>query len=343
MITETDALIIGAGPVGLFQVFELGLLGIQAHVVDALPHVGGQCIELYADKPIYDIPALPVCTGRELVDNLQRQIAPFGAIFHLGQEVTRLVKNPDGRFQLHTSSGNSFLTRTVFIAAGVGAFLPRTLQVPGVEELVGQQLLYRSPPLMQLAGQDVVVLGEGNDALDLVIKLAESDQQLPRSITLMHRRDAFKADDHLVTRMRELCAEARIMFVAGQVLAFEQRDSHLTGLSYLDTEAATQLIKADVVVALLGLSPKLGPISQWALALERKQLQVSTADFSTSEPGIFAVGDINTYPGKKKLILCGFHECTLAAFGASAYMNAGQAAPLQYTTASPRLHKLLGV
>ncbi|MFM1907724.1 MAG: hypothetical protein RLZZ591_1401 [Pseudomonadota bacterium] len=340
---ETDALIIGAGPVGLFQVFELGLLGIKAHVVDALPHVGGQCIELYADKAIYDIPALPVCTGRELIERLHKQIEPFEASFHMGQEVSVLSRLADGRFQIETSSGTRFLAKTVFIAAGVGAFTPRTLQAPGFDTLVGKQLFYRAPMVDKMAQGHVLVLGENDDALALAIRLAEQHEAPPKSVTLMHRRDSLKADEHLVARMRELREAGRMRFVAGQILSGEQVSDQLTAITYVDSEANTQSLPVDIVFGLLGVSPRLGPVTQWGLALERKQLTVSTENFSTSEPGIFAVGDINTYPGKKKLIVCGFHECTLAAFGAAAYLNPGQTIPLQYTTASPRLHKLLGV
>jgi thioredoxin reductase (NADPH) len=340
---ETDALIIGAGPVGLFQVFELGLLGIQAHVVDALPHSGGQCIELYADKPIYDIPALPVCTGRQLIERLQQQIKPFNPCFYLGQEVASLRRLGDQRFHIETSTGTRFLTKTVFVAAGVGAFLPRKLQVPGLEPWVGKKLFYRAPDKSLMAGHHVLILGEDNEAIELAVDLAESSYSAPQTVTLMHRRDSFKADDHWVARMRELCKAGRMKFVVGQILGHEQVTEQITTITYMDENAQTQSLRTDILVALLGLSPRLGPVAQWGLALERKQLQVSTEDFSSSEAGIFAVGDINTYPGKKKLIVCGFHECTLAAFGAAAYLHPGKVIPLQYTTASPKLHRLLGV
>lgn len=350
-LIETDALIIGAGPVGLFQVFELGLQGIKAHVVDALPYAGGQCVELYADKPIYDIPGVPVCSGRELTERLLQQIAPLGATFHLNQVVLTLAAQADGRFLVETTCGTHsttqpaarFLCKTIFIAAGVGAFQPRTVKLDGLDTFTGSQLFYAMPPAADLAGKDVVVLGEGEAALDCVVALAQPGPHAPRSITLVHRRDSFKADTATVATMKALCAARQMCFRVGQPTGYVVIDGRLTGLQVTDSEAVTHVLQVDVLLAFLGVSPKLGPVAQWGLALERKQLQVNTHDFCTSQPGIYAVGDINTYPGKRKLILCGFHEATLAAFGAAAYLVSGQAVHLQYTTTSPRLHQLLGL
>ncbi|TFZ03363.1 NAD(P)/FAD-dependent oxidoreductase [Ramlibacter rhizophilus] len=342
--TETDAVIIGAGPVGLFQVFELGLLEIKAHVIDALPHPGGQCIELYPDKPIYDIPAVPVCTGQELTTNLLKQIEPFGATFHLGQEVTTVRREADGRFFIETSKGTRFLSRTVFIAAGVGAFQPRALKVEGIDAFEGRQLFYRVRKPADFAGRNLVILGGGDSALDWALHFAGEGPHRAESVILVHRRDGFQAAPASIARMRELCDRQEMQFIVGQVTGYEEREGRLTGLKVTGGDAVTRVVPLDVLLVFFGLSPKLGPIADWGLDIERKQLVVDTEKFSTSVPGIFAVGDINTYPGKKKLILCGFHECALAAFGAApiVFPEKGKV-PLQYTTTSTRLHKVLGV
>jgi thioredoxin reductase (NADPH) len=339
----TDALIVGAGPAGLFQVFELGLLGIQAHVVDSLPCAGGQCIELYPDKPIYDIPALQVCTGRELTDRLLQQIEPFGATFHLEQQVTVLARQDDGRFLVCTSKGSSFLTKTVFIAAGVGAFQPRTLKVEGLEAFAGTQLFYRVHDPADFAGKNLVIVGEDDVALDWVLEFAKDSAHQAQSVTLIHRRDGFKAEPEIVAQMRALCAAKEMEFIVGQVTGYEETGGHLSKIRVTGVDGSVRDVALDALLVLLGLSPKLGPIAHWGLELERKQLKVNTETFCTSERGIFAVGDINTYPGKKKLILCGFHEATLAAFGAAAIVFPEKNIPLQYTTSSTQLHRLLGV
>jgi thioredoxin reductase (NADPH) len=340
---ETDAVVIGAGPAGLFQVFELGLLEIRAHVIDTLPVPGGQCIELYPDKPIYDIPGLPFCTGRELTERLLQQIQPFGATFHLNQEVASVQRQADQRFLVQTSQGTRLLSKTVFIAGGVGAFQPRPLKVPGLERFHDQQVFYRVRDPAAFAGQHLVVMGDDDTALGWAVHFAQDGPQQARSVTLLHRRDAFRAAPATVERMRELCESGAMRFVAGQIVGFEEAQGTLTHLQVMGPDDRTQAVPVDSLLPFLGLSPKLGPIAQWGLALERKQLVVDTEKFETSEPGIFAVGDVNTYPGKKKLIVCGFHEATLAAYAACAYVFPDEKVQLQYTTTSPRLHQLLGV
>ena len=340
---ETDAVIIGAGPVGLFQVFELGLLEIKAHVIDSLPHPGGQCIELYPDKPIYDIPAVPVCTGRELTDNLLKQIAPFGATFHYEQEVSTVQKQEDGRFFVETAIGTRFLSKTIFIAAGVGAFQPRTLKVEGLDAFEGSQLLYHVKNPAELAGKNLVIVGGGDSALDWALDFVKDGPHKAESVILIHRRDGFKAAPASVARMRELCEAYEMQFIVGQITGYEEKDGLLTGAKVTGSDGVTRVVPLDVLLVFFGLSPKLGPIAEWGLEIERKQLKVDTEKFSTSEPGIFAVGDINTYPGKKKLILSGFHECALAAFGAMPIIAPEKKVFLQYTTTSPKLHKVLGV
>jgi thioredoxin reductase (NADPH) len=345
---ETDAVIVGAGPVGLFQVFELGLLEIKAHVIDSLAYPGGQPIELYPDKPIYDIPAIPVCTGKELTDALLKQIEPFGATFHLGQTVTVVQKQADGRFFVETSRGVRFLTKTIFIAAGVGAFEPRLLKVDGLDKFEGSQLFYRVRNPADFAGKNLVVVGGGDSALDWALNFtAGNDDGNPHkaeSVILIHRRDGFRAAPSSVARMHELCDALEMQFIVGQVTGYEEADGKLTGAKVTGSDGVTRVVPLDVLLVFFGLSPKLGPIADWGLDIERKQLKVDTEKFSTSVPGIFAVGDINTYPGKKKLILSGFHECALAAFGAATivFPEKGKI-HLQYTTTSPKLHKVLGV
>ena len=340
---ETDALIIGAGPVGLFQVFELGLLEIKAHVIDSLAYPGGQCIELYPDKPIYDIPAVPVCTGKELTDNLLKQIEPFGATFHFGQEVSVVEKQEDGRFFVETSKGTQFLTKTIFIAAGVGAFQPKLLRVDGLEKFDESQLFYRVKNPADFAGKNLVIVGGGDSALDWALNFVKDGPNKAESVILVHRRDGFKAAPASVAKMRELCDAFEMQFLVGQVTGYDEKDGQLTGAKVTGADGITRVVPLDVLLVFFGLSPKLGPIAHWGLDIERKQLKVDTEKFSTNVPGIFAVGDINIYPGKKKLILSGFHECALAAFGAAPFIFPDKKIHLQYTTTSPKLHKVLGV
>jgi thioredoxin reductase (NADPH) len=340
---ETDAVIVGAGPVGLFQVFELGLLEIKAHVIDSLAYPGGQCIELYPDKPIYDIPAVPVCTGKELTDNLLKQIEPFGATFHFGQEVTVVEKRDDGRFHVETSRGTRFLTRTVFIAGGVGSFQPRTLRIDGIEAFLDTQLFYRVRNPAQFAGKNLVIIGGGDSALDWTLNFVQDGPHRAESVILVHRRDIFRAAPASVAKMRELCEAHEMQFTVGQATGFESEGGRLSKLKITGGDGVTRVVPLDMLLVFFGLSPKLGPIAEWGLGIDRKQLVVDTEKFETSVPGIFAVGDINTYPGKKKLILSGFHEAALAAFGAAPYVFPEKRILLQYTTTSPKLHKVLGV
>jgi thioredoxin reductase (NADPH) len=338
-LIAADAVVIGAGPVGLFQVFELGLLGIHAHVIDSLPEPGGQCIELYPDKPIYDIPGTPVCTGRELVARLLAQIAPFKADFHLDQQVNVVERQADGRFRVETSKGTRLLATTIVIAGGVGSFQPRRLKIDGIAAFEGTQLFYGASDASAFNGQQVILIGDTDAALERAIDLVGHGA----NVTLMHRRDEFKAAPATIERVQHLRATQALRFIAAQPTGIEQADGRLSALQVTAADGTTASLPVDAVFVLTGLSPKLGPIADWGLALERKQLVVGTASFETSVPGIFAVGDVNTYPGKKKLILCGFHEAALAAFGAAAKVFPGAPVHLEYTTTSPRLHRALGV
>ncbi len=347
MTIETDALIVGAGPVGLFQVFQLGLLEVKAHVIDSLPHAGGQCVELYPDKPIYDIPAVQVCTGRELTDRLMAQIAPFGATFHFGQEVNTIETQVDGRLLVGTSKGQQFLTKTLFIAAGVGSFQPRKLNVDGLARFEGGQLAYHVTNPVDYVDKDVVIVGGDDAALDWALQLCASHPDgypyKAKHVTLIHRRDSFNAAPATIAKFRALCDAQQLRLVIGQTTGIEASAERMTALKVTGPDDATRIVPLDTLLVLMGLSPKLGPIATWGLDMERKQLAVDTASYATSVPGIFAVGDINTYPGKKKLIVCGFHECVLAAFGAMPFIFPDKQVMLQYTTTSPKLHKVLGV
>jgi len=341
-----DALVIGAGPVGLFQVFQLGLQGISAQVVDALPVPGGQCIELYADKPIYDIPAVQVCTGRELVDRLLTQIKPFAPTFNLGQTVTTLAAIEGGGFDVLTSKGMRFICRSVIIAGGVGAFAPRALKVDGIDRHLGRQLLYQTPAAADLAGRQVLVLGGDEVAVATAIQLAQAQDDRPARITLMHRRATLNAEPHTLARFQSQQGSGALQFEVGQVLSIEEDNSperRLVAVQMIGDDNTQRRLPTDAVLVLLGLSPKLGPIALWGLAMERRQLQVDPVHFETSTPGIYAVGDVISYPGKKKLILCGFHEATLAAFAVAARLRSGPPQPLLYTTTSALLHQRLGV
>ena len=351
---ECDALVIGAGPVGLFQVFQLGLQDIRAELVDALPAPGGQCTELYGDKPIYDIPALPVCTGQELTERLLQQIAPFKPRFHLSQVVTALAPRADGRFDLATSSGQRFMARSVFIAGGVGAFQARQLKVDGADQLPASQLLYRLPEPGTLAGRHVLIVGGEDAAVQAVLELADqlADQldgpaaQRPAQVTLLHRRATLSADTQALLRLQSHVDAGRIGFKVGQITALQlggPAAAPLQAVQLIGDDDQTHRLATDALLVCLGISPKLGPIANWGLALQRRQLVVDTAHFETSTPGIYAVGDLVTYPGKRKLILCGFHEATLAAFAAAQRLRPDTPVLLQYTTTSPKLQRLLGV
>ena len=386
---HTDVLIVGAGPVGLFQVFELGLLGVNCHLVDPLARPGGQCVELYADKPIYDIPGLPMCTGQELVDRLLTQIKPFAAPFHGGQLVTQVqtLEAPSGsetdtpphpsapRFRVTTAQGLVFEVKAVVLACGVGAFLPRPLASAGLDSWLGRGVFYgpiqehiahRHPHRVWVVGGDEAALNEALqsvEALKSQSKTSNASFAEPPEVTLIHRREQLDAPRVLIEhfeRVRESSLKhdahgVKLQFLHGQITAFEGSGEQGAGtpmggfaqplmqLQWVDASAQTHLAGVDMVSVNLGLSPQLGPLAEWGLAMKKKQIPVSTDDFATDISGVFAVGDINTYPGKKKLILSGFHEATLAAYGIAKLVFKTDKIPFEYTTASPRLHARLGV
>ena len=342
MPVRTDAVVIGAGPVGLFQVFQLGLQELHAELIDALPHVGGQCVELYPDKPIYDIPGLPVVGGQELAERLRLQMAPMRPGIHLGQLVEGVSARADGRFDILTRGGLHFDAGCVVIAGGVGAFEPKRLKLDGIEVHEGRQLHHQLPDAAVLADRGVLIAGGEESAIESALQLSEPGAG-PASITLLYRRDVLKASPAQLAEFSARCHAGRLQFVVGQPVGFEAEGERLIGLRIAEAGGQTRLLPCDHVLVRQGLSPRLGPIADWGLELERKQLRVDTAGFETSVPGIYAVGDVNTYPGKKKLIVCGFHEATLAAFAAAARLHPERPQHLQYTTTSPRLHRLLGL
>ena len=335
---ETDMVIIGAGPVGLFAVFEAGLLGLKCHLVDNLDKIGGQCAELYPEKPIFDIPALPSCTGQELIDRLVEQAAPFAPVYHLNQQAEVLSRQGDGRWQLVTSSGTTFITPNIVIAAGAGSFVPRRIPLPGAEAYEGKSLFYAVRRMADFEGKHLLIAGGGDSALDWLLNL----QPLAASVTLLHRRDEFRAAPDSVARMRELVAESKAKLIIGQIAGLEGHGDQITGVR-LKTKDGEIDHPCDTVLAFFGLKMELGPIADWGLNLERNLISVETESFETNQPGIFAIGDIITYPGKLKLILSGFHEGALMCQKAFKYARPEERLVFRYTTSSSDLHKKLGV
>jgi thioredoxin reductase (NADPH) len=335
---ETDCVIIGAGPCGLFAVFELGLLDIKAHLIDILDRPGGQCAELYPEKPIYDIPALPIVTGQGLTDALMTQIQPFGPNFHFGERVDALARQPDGRFRLETDIGKVFLTKVVVIAAGGGSFTPKRPPLEGIEAYEGKGVFYSVRRMDDFRGRDVLIVGGGDSALDWTLNLAP----IARSLTLMHRRDEFRGAPHSVAQMRQLVAENKTRLLIGQMTGLHGENDQLAAVS-VKTKEGEQRIVCDRLLPFFGLTMKLGPVANWGLNLEENLIPVDTEKFETSTPGIFAIGDINTYPGKLKLILSGFHEAALMAQAAHRIVHPDKKLTFQYTTSSSSLQKKLGV
>lgn len=339
-VIDTDVIIVGAGPCGLFQVFELGLLGLRAEVVDSIRQPGGQCTELYPDKPIYDIPAIPVCSGEELTEALLKQIEPFNCGMHLREEVCVVRKNNDDSFHVETSGGTRFHAKAVVIAGGVGSFQPRQLRVPGAEDFAGKTLHYRVQDPQQFVGQKLAILGGGDSALDWVLELIN----IAEHITLVHRRDEYRAVPASVEKMRKLVADGKLVVIEkAKATAINGADGLTNSITIQPKEGEPVDVPADHILVFFGLAPKLGPIADWGLDINRKTINVDTERFETSESGIYAIGDINYYPGKKKLILCGFHEAALAAFAIKQRIEPDRKVHVQYTTTSPVMHKRLGV
>ncbi len=341
-IISTDVAIVGAGPVGLFSVFELGLLDIKSHLIDILPKAGGQCAELYPEKPIYDIPGFPIITGQELVDNLTKQIHPFGAKFHLNEIVDRLeVLGTAERplFRVGTDNDKVIEAKALFIAAGGGSFQPKKPPLAGLDAYENTSVFYSVRKMEHFRGRRVVVVGGGDSALDWVLNL----HPVASRVTLIHRRDAFRAAPHSVNAMRALVGAGKMDFVLGQVTTLKGADGQLSALTVRREDGEVYDLACDDMLPFFGLTMKLGPIANWGLNLHENLIPTDTEKFETSVPGIFAVGDINTYPGKLKLILCGFHEASLAAQRAFHYVYPDKKLTFQYTTSSTSLQRKLGV
>ena len=339
---ETDVLIVGAGPIGLFAVFELGLLDIRAHLVDILPKAGGQCSELYPEKPIYDIPGFPIVTGQGLVENLEKQIEPFHPTFHFGEMVESLTpKGSDGapRFEVTTDNGKTFDVKSVVIAAGGGSFQPKRPPIAGIDVYEGKSVFYAVRKMEEYRDRDIVIVGGGDSALDWTLNL----QPIARRLTLVHRRDDFRAAPHSVNAMRELVAAGKMDLIIGQTGKLTGQDGQLSSVAVKTNDGTEKEVACDRLIPFFGLTMKLGPVANWGLNLHENLVPVDTEKFETNVPGIFAVGDINHYPGKLKLILSGFHEVALAAQKVHRYVYPDKKLTFQYTTSSTSLQKKLGV
>ena len=338
-VIKTDVLIIGAGPCGLFAAFELGLLDMKAHFVDILDKVGGQCAELYPEKPIYDIPALPVVSGHGLTEALMKQIEPFKPTFHLGEMIETVEKIGDPGFRCTTDAGKVFECKVVVIAAGGGSFQPKRPPVPGIEAYEGSSVFYSVRKMEQFRDKEILIVGGGDSALDWTLNL----HPLAKRITLLHRRDDFRAAPHSVEQMRALVASGKMDLRIGQVTELQGEGGKLAGATIKGNDNSVTKIDCDTMLPFFGLTMKLGPVADWGIELEHNLVPVETSAFETSVPGIFAIGDINTYPGKLKLILCGFHEGALMAQKAHRYVYPDKRLVFQYTTSSSSLQKKLGV
>ena len=336
---ETDILIIGAGPVGLFTVFEAGLLGLKCHLVDNLDKIGGQCIELYPEKPIYDIPGVPNQTGKEHIDSLLKQIEPFDYEVHLNQRVDKIEQSGD-YWMAETTDGISFKTLNIFIAAGAGSFEPRKPPVESPDKFLGKGIDYAVRRVDKYKDKDIVIFGGGDSALDWSVELANK----AKSIKLVHRRDDFRGAEHTENKMRNFVESGEIELKIPFVIKSIVGDKSFEGVEIMNFETKeTEVINCDEALFFFGLSKQLGPINDWEIDLNKRKVQVDTEKFETNQKGIFAVGDINTYPGKLDLILCGFHETTLAVQEAFKRINPGERVPFGYTTSNKGLQEKLKV
>jgi thioredoxin reductase (NADPH) len=337
---KTDVVIIGAGPIGLFAVFELGLLDMKSHLIDILDKIGGQCAELYPEKPIYDIPGIPHTSAQGLVDNLLKQIKPFGAQYHLGEMVETVEKIGEPLFRVRTDQGKEFESKIVVIAAGGGSFQPKRPPIPGIEPYEGKSVFYAVRKMESLRDKRVLIVGGGDSALDWTLNLAP----LAKHLTLLHRRSEFRAAPDSVNKMMALVGEGKIDLVLGQVTSLVGADGQIGKAVVKTNDGSTFEIACDAMLPFFGLTMKLGPVANWGFELKNNELiPVETAAFETSVPGIFAIGDINWYPGKLKLILSGFHEAALMAQKAYHYIYPEKRLVFQYTTSSTSLQKKLGV
>ena len=336
---KTDAIIIGAGPVGLFAVFELGLLDMKAHLVDILDKPGGQCAELYPEKPIYDIPAYPIITGQELTDRLMEQIEPFGPVFHLQQMAESLEKMDNGHWKLTTDDKITIEAPVIIIAAGGGSFMPKKPNIKNLEDFEGTSVFYSVKQMEKFRGKNLLIAGGGDSALDWTLNL----QPLAQSLSLVHRRDEFRAAPDSVNKMRGLVEDRKMDLHVGDIKELHGENGKLSRVVVQKRGEEPYAVECDTLLAFYGLTMKLGPIANFGLSLHENLIPVDTEKFETSEAGIFAIGDINHYPGKLKLILSGFHEAALMAQQAFRYVHPDKKLRFQYTTSSTDLQNKLGV
>lgn len=336
---RTDVIIIGAGPVGLFAVFELGLLGLSCQLIDILDRPGGQCTELYPEKPIYDIPACPVLTGQELTDRLMEQIKPFNPVFHLSRMVESLEKTPEDYWRVMTDAGDAYEAKVIVIAAGGGSFTPKKPPVKGIEAYEGESVFYAVRKMAAFEGKKLMIVGGGDSALDWTLNLLP----LVKELTLVHRRDDFRAAPDSVHKMKQLVGEGKMRFLMGQISSLEGGGAELSAVNIKHDDGSETKVECERLLPFFGLTMKLGPVANFGLNLHQNLIPVDTEKFETSTPGIFAIGDINHYPGKLKLILSGFHEAALMSQQAFRYCRPDQKLRFQYTTSSSDLQKKLGV
>ncbi len=339
METETDVLIIGAGPVGLFAVFELGLYDLKCHLIDILDRPGGQCAELYPEKPIYDIPGWPVISGQELTDKLMEQIQPFSPEFLFNRMVSSFKRLEDGSFEIETDEGELFRAKVIVIAAGGGSFQPKRPPIPGIEAFEGKSVFYAVRRMEEFRDHDVLIVGGGDSALDWTLNL----QPIAASTTLVHRRPQFRAADDSVNKMRALESQGALSFRQGQISGLTGEDGMLRSATLKNADGEEEEIACTRMLPFFGLTMKLGPIADWGLNLNENLIEVDTEKFETNIPGVFAIGDINWYPGKLKLILSGFHEAALMTQAAKRIVSPDERVVFQYTTSSTSLQKKLGV
>ncbi len=334
---KTDAIIIGAGPTGLFAVHQLGIIGLKCEIIDNLDRAGGQCIELYPDKPIYDIPAIPECTGEELTNGLLKQVAPFKANFHLNQRVEE-IKKENNLWILKTNKGNAFSAPNVIIAGGVGSFEPRKLTLKEAEKFEGSQIFYSVANKNLFQNKKISIFGGGDSALDWALELSKTNQ-----VTLIHRRAEFRGAAHTLNEVKQKEKEGKILIKTPYNLTSVEGDKIMTGIEIKHEDGKLEKIKTDYILSFFGLIMKLGPIAEWGLNIDKKTIPVNTETFQTNKEGIFAIGDICTYPGKLKLILSGFHEGALAARACFKRAKPNETYRFEFTTASKNIHDRLGV
>jgi thioredoxin reductase (NADPH) len=336
-MVKTDAIIIGAGPTGLFAVHQLGIIGLKCEVIDNLDRAGGQCIELYPDKPIYDIPAIPECTGGELTNNLLKQIEPFKAGFHLGQRVEE-IKQENNLWILKTNKKNIFSAPNIIIAGGVGSFEPRKLALKEAEKFEGSQIFYSVTNKALFQNKKISIFGGGDSALDWALELSKSNE-----ITLIHRRNEFRGAVHTLSEIKQKEKEGKILIKTPFNLKSIEGDKTMSGIEIEHENGKLEKIKSDYILSFFGLIMKLGPIADWGLNISNKTIPVNTENFQTNKEGIFAVGDICIYPGKLKLILSGFHEAALAARACFKRAKPNETYRFEFTTASKNIHGRLGL